>query len=98
MSLSLRARKCIPILIGYDARRSVPMKRLRIAMLFGVMVIAAAPIDASAAECNRTCLTGLVDTYFKALAANAPATVPLAPAAKVTLNGRAVPLAQAFWD
>jgi hypothetical protein len=73
------------------------MRRLRIAVLAGVMVIAVAPIDASA-ECNRACLTGLVDTYFKALAANTPGTVPLAATAKVTLNGRAVPLAQAFWD
>ena len=73
------------------------MRRLRNAVLAGVMVIAAAPIAASA-ECNRSCLTGLVDTYFKALTANTPAAVPLAATAKVTLNGRAVPLAQAFWE
>jgi hypothetical protein len=39
-----------------------------------------------------------VDTYLRALTANTPAAVPLAPGAKVTINGRAVPLAQAFWD
>jgi hypothetical protein len=47
--------------------------------------------------CNRACLTGVVDTYFKALTANTPATVPLAPSAKITLNGKVVPLAAAFW-
>ena len=73
------------------------MRRLRIAALAGVMVIAVAPIDAKA-ECNRACLTGVVDTYFQALAANTPAKVPLAANAKITLNGRAVPLAQAFWE
>ena len=49
-------------------------------------------------DCNRACLTGFADTYLKALAANTPNAVPLAPNAKVTINGRAVPLAQAFWD
>src|ERR1043166_5648599 len=48
--------------------------------------------------CNRACLTGVVDTYLKALAANTPASVPLAAGAKVTLNGRAMKLDQIFWD
>jgi hypothetical protein len=49
-------------------------------------------------DCNRACLTGFADTFLEALAANTPNAVPLAPAAKVTINGRTVPLAQAFWD
>src|SRR5215510_15893204 len=73
------------------------MRRTRIAVLASVMVIAVSAIEARA-ECNRACLTGFVDTYFQALTANAPAKVPLAANAKVTLNGRAVSLAQAFWD
>src|SRR5262245_5372603 len=86
------------------------MRRTRIAVPFDsalraslraglvvVMMIAASAIEARA-ECNRACLTGFVDTYFQALTANAPAKVPLAANAKVTLNGRAVSLAQAFWD
>src|SRR5215212_3078331 len=50
------------------------------------------------ATCNRACLTGFVDTYFKALAANSATPVPLTPNAKITLNGRTVTLANAFWD
>jgi hypothetical protein len=73
------------------------MRRLGIVLLAGVMLIAVSPIDAKA-ECNRSCLTGLVDTYFQALAANTPGKVPLAANAKVTLNGRVMTLAQAFWD
>jgi hypothetical protein len=73
------------------------MRRLGIALLAGVMWIAVSPLDARA-ECNRACLTGVVDTYFQALAANTPAKVPLAANAKVTLNGRVMTLAQAFWD
>ena len=56
--------------------------------------VATAPAQAT---CNRACLTGFVDTYFKALAANDPAAVLLAPSAKPTLNGKAVRLADAFW-
>jgi hypothetical protein len=73
------------------------MRRIRIAVLASVMVNAVSAIEASA-ECNRACLTGFVDTYFQALTANAPGKVPLAGNAKVTFNGRAVSLAQAFWD
>ncbi|HEY1309121.1 MAG TPA: hypothetical protein VGF24_36520 [Vicinamibacterales bacterium] len=73
------------------------MRRIRIAVLASVMVIAVSASEARA-ECTRVCLTGFVDTYFQALTDNAPAKVPLVPNAKVTLNGRAVSLAQAFWD
>jgi hypothetical protein len=59
---------------------------------------AAAPRAQAPAACNRACLTGFVDTYLKALTANTPAAVTLAPNAKITLNGKAVPLARAFWD
>jgi len=58
----------------------------------------AAPLAQTPAACNRACLTGVVDTYIKALTANTPAAVALAPNAKITLNGKAVQLAAAFWD
>jgi len=58
----------------------------------------AAQATAAKTDCNRACLTGFADTFLKALAANTPAAVPLAPTAKVTFNGRAVKLDQAFWD
>jgi hypothetical protein len=60
-------------------------------------VIAAGAIDAKAA-CDRACLTGFADTYFKALVDNRAGAVPLAPSVKVTLNGQAMKLEQAFWD
>jgi len=69
------------------------------ALVAGLALTAAAVPRAQApAPCNRACLTGIVDTYFKALTANTPASVPLAPNAKITLNGKVVPLAGAFWD
>jgi hypothetical protein len=62
----------------------------------GLLFLSAVPAAAQT-DCNRACLTGFVDTYFKALAANDPAAVPLAPTAKITSNGKVVSLAQAFW-
>jgi hypothetical protein len=61
-----------------------------------LLALAPAPAAPQTA-CNRACLTGFVDTYFKALAANDPAAVPLAPGVKITNNGKAVRLADAFW-
>jgi hypothetical protein len=48
--------------------------------------------------CDRACLTGYIDTYFKALAAGNPSALPMAANAKITLNGDAVPLAKTFWQ
>ena len=52
----------------------------------------------SKSACNRACLTGFADSYLKALAGNTPNAVPLAANAKVTINGRIVKIADAFWD
>jgi hypothetical protein len=52
----------------------------------------------SKSACTRACLTGFADTYLKALAGNTPNAVPLAANAKITINGRVVKLAEAFWD
>jgi hypothetical protein len=61
-------------------------------------VLAIVALDAqSKPACNRACLTGVVDTYLNALTANNAAAVPLAPNAKITLNGKVVKLADAFW-
>ena len=72
--------------------------RLTTACLLALLLIPASRSADAKTDCNRACLTGIVDVYLKALAANTPAAVPLAPAAKVTINGRTVPLAEAFWD
>jgi hypothetical protein len=72
------------------------MTRLTLTCGALLLAVAVAP-TAAQTTCNRACLTGFVDTYFKALAANDPAAVPLAPSAKLTSNGKAVRLADAFW-
>jgi hypothetical protein len=50
------------------------------------------------AECDRQCLTGFIDKYFAALAANDAHSVPLARDAKITQNGKAVSLGRTFWE
>ncbi|HWL61326.1 MAG TPA: hypothetical protein VNQ32_00870 [Steroidobacteraceae bacterium] len=48
-------------------------------------------------ECNRACLTGFIDNYYKALLANDARALPQAARARVTLNGDEMPLARAFY-
>jgi hypothetical protein len=75
------------------------MRLIRVAG-FAVALAVATVVGGGAAKpaCDRACLTGVIDTYFKALAANTPGAVPLAPNAKITSNGKLVKLDQAFWD
>jgi hypothetical protein len=70
--------------------------RTVIATLFATLAAATLTAQTTPA-CNRACLVGFVDTYFNALAANTAATVPLAPNARITLNGKQMPLGQTFW-
>jgi len=72
--------------------------RTRAAFLAATLAVAVSGAVSARTDCNRACLTGVVDTYLKALAANTPGAVPLAPNAKVTINGRIVKLDEAFWD
>src|ERR1043165_6132932 len=74
------------------------MQRLMIAAVAVCIGVMLGEATAAKTDCNRACLNGFADTFLKALTANTPNAVPLAPNAKVTINGRVVPLAQAFWD
>ena len=48
--------------------------------------------------CDRACLTRYVDAYYEAMLANDATALPQAANARITLNGREVALAEAFWD
>lgn len=50
------------------------------------------------AACDRACLTGFVDSYFKALLGNDARALPQAARARITENGAEKPLASTFWD
>jgi hypothetical protein len=51
-----------------------------------------------AQSCDRACLTGVVDSYFKALMANDARALPQAGKARITENGAEEALAATFWD
>ena len=67
-------------------------------MLPAAVAASTAVTAQSKSTCNRACLTGFADTYLKALTGNTLTSVPLAANAKITINGRVVKLADAFWD
>jgi hypothetical protein len=50
-----------------------------------------------AITCDRACLTGFIDTYYKALLANDARLLPQAAGARITVNGDVKPLSGAFW-
>ncbi len=52
----------------------------------------------SKAPCDRACLTGFVDSYFKALLAHDARALPQAAGARITENGAEKSLAGTFWD
>jgi hypothetical protein len=74
---------------------------MRVGSLTASLIMAGAAargIVNARAACDRACLTGFADTYFKALVDNRASAVPLAPNVKITLNGQVMKLDQAFWE
>ena len=61
-------------------------------------ILFTSPAYAQSATCDRSCLTGVIDTWLGALTANATSAVPLAPGVKITNNGALVGLEQTFWE
>ena len=74
------------------------MRRLVITLTAALLAVTTIHAADTKTSCDRACLTGFLDTYFKALDANTPAVVPLSTNAKITMNGKAMKLRDAFWD
>ena len=70
------------------------------ALAFATLAALAAGVAAAqpAAQCDRACLTGFIDTYFSALIANDAKKLPQAAKARITENGSETALAATFWD
>jgi hypothetical protein len=68
---------------------------LTLSALFAVPVASAAGAQTT---CDRACLTGFVDAYFKALLAHDARSLPQAATARITENGSEKQLANTFWD
>ena len=70
---------------------------LTLAMLSGPSGMAQPQGAVGKTPCDRACLTGFVDSYFKALVAHDARALPQAARARITENGSEKPLASTFW-
>lgn len=77
------------------SQRSTLVRVLFLAVLF---VSAVVPHASAQGACDRACLTGFLDAWFKGLVGNSATGVPVARDVKITQNGQVVALAGTFWD
>jgi uncharacterized protein (TIGR02246 family) len=69
-------------------------KPVRFVML---LALAAAPALASAADCDRACLTGMVTKYIDAMVAHKPAQLPTVAGVRYTEDGKEAVLGEGPW-
>jgi hypothetical protein len=67
-------------------------------MLTACALLLAATTSQASEACDRACLTGVVDTYFKALKAHDAKLLPQAAKARITENGSERKLADTLWS
>lgn len=60
--------------------------------------LGSAPASAATADCDRSCLAGLITQYVDALVAHDPSTLPLADKVKFTEDSRALELGEGLWQ
>ncbi len=63
-----------------------------------VLVAAVASPASAQGTCDRACLTGHLDAWFKGLVGNSATGVPASRDVKVTQNGRLTTVAGTFWE
>ena len=66
------------------------------AVVAAALVMFGAP-GAQAAECDRTCLGGMITRYVDAIVAHNPQTLPLAATVRFTEDSRELPLGDGAW-
>jgi hypothetical protein len=74
------------------------MHKPRPTYVIAVLALGLSQAAGAQTTCDRACLTGFVDAYFKALLAHDARSLPQAGAARITENGSEKPLANTFWD
>jgi len=67
------------------------MRKTFLALLIG------AGVAAAQGNCDRGCLTGILDQYLSAMAANDAKKAPIAPNIKYTENAARLPLTEGLW-
>jgi hypothetical protein len=75
------------------------LRKKTLKLFFCTWLLAFAAVHTNAqTSCDRKCLTGFVDAWFKGLVSNSTNGVPLAKDVKITQNGQLTTLAGTFWD
>ena len=67
-------------------------------VLIGALIATLTPSAASAEDCNRACLQGLVSQYIEAVLAHDPSRLPLADDVEYTEGGRLVEMGSGLWE
>ena len=60
-------------------------------------MLALAVTTASAADCDRACLSGMLDRYLTAMVSHTPSGLPLAAKVRFTEDSKEMPLGQGMW-
>jgi hypothetical protein len=71
---------------------------VKLLLLTGLLTVAAVPRASAQGNCDRACLTGFLDGWFKGLVSNSTSGMPVAKDVKITQNGQIATLAATFWD
>lgn len=71
---------------------------MRFITTFAMAMLALVATPATAQDCDRACLTDLLDQYVAAMLARDPSTLPLADGAEYTEGGRAVAMGEGGWQ
>jgi len=71
------------------------MNRMRMLQVLGLLLVFAA--KASAADCDRACLKGMMTTYLNALVAHDPTKAPLAANVRFTEDSKDLKVGEGFW-
>jgi hypothetical protein len=67
------------------------------AIAAGLMLLASAVSAQGTTKCDRACLEGWVDRYFKAVIDDKPGEVPLSINVRFTENGQQLPIGEGLW-
>ena len=70
----------------------------KLLLFSGFLVFAPVPRASAQGTCDRACLTGFLDAWFKGLVNNSASGVPVAKDVKITQNGQITTLTGTFWE
>jgi hypothetical protein len=70
---------------------------MRSILVLAGLLLALQPAPASAQNCDRECLRGMLTRYLNALVAHDPKTLPLAANARFSENAMEKPLGEGLW-